>query len=146
MTLPSMPAGLASREYLRIAGGYGAQAAGTSPAGGLDVDNAGHVATDGDLTVDGGLAAGGGLLTVDPATDMVAARNLTVEGDFAVTGRDLAWAAWLHAADGFPTSNSGCSGPAQTQVRLREVEFRSLDFAPAVDQCVFRAIAATHSD
>lgn len=58
MTLPTMRSGTVSREFLRIAGGYGAPAAGASPAGGLDVDNAGHLATDGDVTVKGVIAAG----------------------------------------------------------------------------------------
>ncbi len=59
MTLPNMPDDLCGREYLRIAGGYGAQAAGNSPAGGLDVDNAGNLATDGDVTVGGNLDVSG---------------------------------------------------------------------------------------
>lgn len=50
MTLPTMRSGIVSREFLRIAGGYGSAALGTSPVGGLDIDNAGHLATDGDLT------------------------------------------------------------------------------------------------
>ncbi len=59
MTLPGMPPDIVSREYLRVGGGYGAAAAGLSPAGGLDVDNAGNVATDGSLTIGGGLSIGG---------------------------------------------------------------------------------------
>ena len=58
MNLPSMGTGLVSRELLRIAGGYGALAEGISPAGGLDIDNAGHMATDGDVTVGGELSVG----------------------------------------------------------------------------------------
>ncbi len=53
MALPSMRSGVISREFLRIAGGYGAPAQGRSPAGGLDIDNAGNLATDGELTADG---------------------------------------------------------------------------------------------
>ena len=48
MALPTMRSGLVSREFLRVAGGYGAPSLGTSPAGGLDIDNAGNFATDGD--------------------------------------------------------------------------------------------------
>ncbi|MBI2421422.1 MAG: hypothetical protein HYV27_01240 [Candidatus Hydrogenedentes bacterium] len=58
MTLPNMPDDCSSREFLRVAGGYGAAPAGDSPAGGLDVDHAGNAATDGDLTVRGILATG----------------------------------------------------------------------------------------
>ncbi len=60
MGLPVMRDGVASREFLRIAGGYGALAAGASPAGGLDIDDAGNLATDGDVTVEGVLDIGGG--------------------------------------------------------------------------------------
>jgi len=45
-----MRAGITGREYVRVAGGFGAPALGTSPAGGLDIDNAGNLATDGDVT------------------------------------------------------------------------------------------------
>lgn len=58
MTLPNMPAHPASREFLRVGGGYGVSAEGQSPAGGLDVDDAGNLATDGDAVVDGTLDAG----------------------------------------------------------------------------------------
>lgn len=129
-----MESGQVSREFLRIAGGYGALAEGNSPAGGLDIDNSGHFATDGDVTVDGNLSAGGGALVVDQATALVTAQNLTIEQDFSITGRDLTWSQYLHAADGFPTSISGCSPVSQTQVRLREVEYRSLDFDNSLDQ------------
>lgn len=58
MALPTMRSSLVSREYLRIGGGYGAGQEGTSPAGGLDVDNGGNLATDGDVTIKGVLSAG----------------------------------------------------------------------------------------
>lgn len=50
MALPTMRAGVIGREFLRIAGGFGSAALGSSPAGGLDIDNAGNLATDGDVT------------------------------------------------------------------------------------------------
>ena len=56
MTLPAMPTNPVGREYLRVAGGYGSPPEGTSPAGGLDVDNAGNLATNGDATIAGNLA------------------------------------------------------------------------------------------
>lgn len=49
MPLPSLPETLFSREFLRIGGGYNAPAAGASPAGGLEVDHAGNLATNGSL-------------------------------------------------------------------------------------------------
>lgn len=58
MTLPNVPASYVGREHVRTGGGYGAPAAGQSPAGGLDADNAGNLAMDGDLTVKGILHAG----------------------------------------------------------------------------------------
>ncbi len=75
MTLPSMRAGTASREFLRIAGGHGAAAAGSSPAGGLDVDNAGNLATDGDVSVDGTLDARGGRLENSTGDLLLAAQH-----------------------------------------------------------------------
>ena len=53
MNVPSMNPEEVSREFLRIAGGYGVAAMGQSPARGLDIDNAGNLATDGDVTIDG---------------------------------------------------------------------------------------------
>jgi hypothetical protein len=57
MTLPALPSSAPSREGLRVGGGYNAPAAGASPAGGLDIDGAGHLATNGDVTVGGTLFA-----------------------------------------------------------------------------------------
>lgn len=61
MTLPSMPEHPVSREFLRVSGGYGVAAEGQSPAGGLDVDDAGNLATDGDAAIDGTLDVGNDL-------------------------------------------------------------------------------------
>ncbi len=58
MSLPSMSSNSTSREFLRIGGGYGVAQVGTSPAGGLDIDHAGHLATDGDVTIKGVVFAG----------------------------------------------------------------------------------------
>lgn len=63
MNLPAMPSNPCSRETLRIGGGYNAPALGASPAGGLDIDNAGNCALDGDLTVAGDVSLGGEVLT-----------------------------------------------------------------------------------
>lgn len=62
MTEPSMPSAVCARESLRVGGGFGAAAAGASPAGGLDVDDAGNLATDGDVTVAGVIDARGGVV------------------------------------------------------------------------------------
>ncbi len=59
MTLPVTPAQLVGCEHLHVGGGYGSAAAGTSPAGGMSVDHAGHAALSGDLTVDGAFSAAG---------------------------------------------------------------------------------------
>lgn len=59
MTLPAIPSQLVGRDYLAVGGGYGTVAAGTSPAGGMSVDNAGHAALNGDFTIDGALSVGG---------------------------------------------------------------------------------------
>jgi len=53
-----MPAKPTTREALRIGGGYDAPEQGASPAGGLDIDPAGNLATNGDVTVKGQLFAG----------------------------------------------------------------------------------------
>lgn len=74
MALPTMRAGITSREFLRIAGGFASPAAGTSPAGGLDIDNAGNLATDGDITAAGNVDIDGDL-TVDTDTLHVDAVN-----------------------------------------------------------------------
>lgn len=89
MTLPDIPTDMVSKEYLRIGGGYGAAAAGLSPAGGLDVDNAGNVATDGDCTIGGGLSIGGQV-----------AGPLTFNGDLrqGPAGCDKTW--FSHIAPG----------------------------------------------
>lgn len=86
MALPNMRPGLTSREFLRIAGGYQAPALGTSPAGGLDVDNAGNIATDGDLTIDGAGSFGG---------------DLSIAGSLRTTGAgvDKTWSQYVGAQE-----------------------------------------------
>lgn len=86
MALPNMRAGLTSREFLRIAGGYQAPALGTSPAGGLDVDNAGNIAADGDLTIDGAGSVGG---------------DFSVSGSLRTTGAgvDKTWSHYVGAQE-----------------------------------------------
>ncbi len=88
MALPSIPSGYVGREYLRVGGGYGSAAAGVSPAGGLDVDSAGHLATDGDVTIAGKLSA----------TSM---DNVQFTGQLraSVGGVDKTWSRWIGATD-----------------------------------------------
>ncbi len=71
MALPTMRSGLVSREFLRVAGGYGAPSLGTSPAGGLDIDNAGNIATDGDVSIKGVLSVGSTPLVLTNAAGLV---------------------------------------------------------------------------
>ena len=145
MALPSMRNGLVSQEYLRIAGGYGATPSGESPAGGLDVDNSGHVATDGDVTIEGDLSAGDGILAVDTGTGLVTVQDFCVEEDFDITGKDLTWSTFLHAADGFPTTANGCNAVTQTEIRVREVEYRSLGFPNVGDtRAIFNLVLPQH--
>ena len=122
MTLPSMPANLVNREYLRIAGGYGSAAEGTSPAGGLDADNAGNLAMDGDFTVggnaqvDGDLAVDGdaqidGGLAVDGDLSLAGqvSGDLTFSGDLrqGVSGCDKTWSVMLRPGAGIEPYNAG---------------------------------------
>ena len=88
MSLPSIPSGEVSRDYLRIAGGYGASAMGQSPAGGLDIDNAGHLATDGDVTVDGVIDAKGGNLVNSTGNLTLDAQNSAAHSTVYVKNSD----------------------------------------------------------
>lgn len=103
MTLPNMPTPMISREYLRVGGGYGVAAEGNSPAGGLDVDNAGNLAMDGDLTV-------GGALRLGPA------------------GVDKTWSCWLDAATALRSTSNPPAGPNTTWNSDYRGNFHSLDF------------------
>ena len=92
MTLPTMRSEVCSREFLRVAGGYDAVAQGDSPAGGLDVDNAGNLATNGDTTLGGtlnvaGAAALAGGLSVSGAASF--GGKATVEGAVRGDGLDV---------------------------------------------------------
>lgn len=92
MALPNMRPGLTSREFLRIAGGYQAPALGKSPAGGLDVDNAGNMATDGDLTIDGAGSFGG---------DLAVTGDLSIAGSLRTSpdGVDKTWSHYVGAQE-----------------------------------------------
>ncbi len=117
MALPVMDSDLVSREYLRIGGGYGASALGQSPAGGLDVDNGGNVATNGDVTIEGALTVG------------QIAGNLSVEGVFEN------WSCWIPAREMWPEGSGGGSavGPTRT-IWAWGRETQTYDFAPSVQQ------------
>ncbi len=138
MTLPSMPTGIVGREYVRVAGGYGAPSSGTSPAGGLDIDAAGHLATDGDMALGGQLDVQSGSLgnstgnlsldalsaTADSTitfknSDATYETQVTVEGDLLVQGNlelgsagvNRSWSAWLRATDGLGNGGNPPTGP-----------------------------------
>jgi hypothetical protein len=94
-----MPPALTSREHLRIGGGYNAPATATSPAGGLDADNAGNLATNGDLTLGGNLTLNGHV-----------SGTLTYNGNLqpGPTGCNKAWYKDLTPGNGL---HPGTSGP-----------------------------------
>ncbi len=98
MTLPTLPSSINSREYLRIGGGYGSPATGSSPAGGLDVDHAGNLAADGDATIGGDLSLGG-----------VVGSDLHFAGDLrqGSGGCDKTWFTVLHPGAGIEPGTSG---------------------------------------
>lgn len=81
MPLPTLPADWFSREFLRIGGGYNAPATGTSPAGGLDIDNAGNLATNGGLTIAQELLLGG-VITLPIQDRTIASDQITVTSSF----------------------------------------------------------------
>lgn len=112
MALPTMRPGLTSREFLRIAGGYNSAALGTSPAGGLDIDNAGNVAADGDLTVDGDVTVGG-VLALGP------------------TGIDKTWSRYFGAGTVVP---AGASAVTVVTFQAGDVRLPVMDFAQGVEQ------------
>ncbi len=118
MTLPSIPSGTTSREYLRIGGGYGVGAVGSSPAGGADIDRAGNVAADGDLTIDGMVSAGAGL---------------TFAGAFSrgPGGVDKTWQVALSATDFWPDATLGPTGPVLTVFSDNRFEAQALTYADA---------------
>ncbi len=85
MALPTMRTNVTSREFLRVAGGYHAPAEGSSPAGGLDVDNSGNLATDGAITVDGSLSTGSLDCTGNAAVHgILSTADLRFSGDLEV--------------------------------------------------------------
>ena len=134
MTLPNMRSGLTSREFLRIAGGFGASALGKSPAGGLDVDNAGNIATDGDVTIGGALEVQSGLM---------------VDGDFQLeaNGVNRAWSTWLDAEAGVPSGGTPATGPTSWDLRSdRKIQTLDYDTASALIDATFQAILAPDYD
>lgn len=88
MALPNMRSGVVSREFLRIAGGYESPALGTSPAGGLDVDNAGNLATDGDITTKGGVDVQGGDIVNSTGDLVLDAQNAAADSTIYLKNSD----------------------------------------------------------
>lgn len=119
MALPEMPSGIASREYLRVGGGLGSAAAGDSPAGGLDIDHAGRLATDGDVTVKGALSVGTlGQLQADAAGNIQTAGNFSASGSAVFQG-GFGFGGTLISGDGVFTDHRlqvGGSGEALLNV------------------------------
>lgn len=158
MSLPSMRSGLVSREFLRIAGGFGVAALGKSPAGGLDIDNAGNLATDGDITTKGEVDVQGGKinntigdLTLDAQNDAADSTiylknsdgtykaNVDVEGDLEVGGAltlgadgvNKTWSVWLGPETAILGATTFPSGPIRTWNGDFGGNFNSLDFDKA---------------
>jgi len=117
MTLPNMPSNPVSREYVRIAGGYGAAALGSSPAGGLDIDDAGNLATNGDVTVEGEVTAG----------DVLFSGELRA----ASGGCDKTWSRFVAAKEIAPIT---AAGPTVVEFRNSRVYVPLIDFADSVQR------------
>ena len=89
MAVPTMRPGITSREFVRVAGGFGSAAVGASPTGGLDIDNAGNLATDGDVTANAvgiGTSAGTERLHVFTSAD----ESIVAEVECTSTGASAA--------------------------------------------------------
>lgn len=130
MPLPNLPSEFAGREYLRVGGGYGAPATGQSPAGGLDVDNAGNFAASGDGAIDGALTVG-------------SVGDLTFTGDLkaGAGGVDRTWNVSLPADRFWPDSTNGPTGPTLTQFTGNRYEAMSLGFPTAINRRAYALIA-----
>lgn len=122
MTLASMGARPRCLEELRIGGGYA-----SAPDGGVDIDKAGNIASDGDLSVNAVFAEGdlniGGSGEIDG--------NLKVHGALEVGGgtTDKGWSRFLSSkADGWPRLSGGCSAPVLIELRPNIIETYVLDF------------------
>lgn len=95
-------------ENLRIGGGYNA-----GPDGGADFDQAGNIAANGTLDLDGDATIGGGL---------------DVGGDFSVAGVDTTWSIYLPASLGMPDPALPCAPFAIANWRNYQVATGSLAF------------------
>lgn len=104
-------------EELRIGGGYG-----SAPDGGADFDQAGNIAANGGLEVDGAAAFGGGA---------------TVAGDFAVTGVDTTWSVYLPAHLGMPDPALPCGPVNISNWRNYQVATASLAFDPNAPEAAY---------
>jgi hypothetical protein len=133
MTLPNLGNNPRYLEELRIGGGYDA-----SPNGGIDMDNAGNLAANGDLTLDGSLDLGvdlmlGGDLHTDGDADING--DCTVGGDLQVDGTNTTWSTYLSAKDGWPAVSSGAAGPTPLHFGVNtDQSVYTLDFDKDVDK------------
>ncbi|MBX3175898.1 MAG: hypothetical protein KF886_00915 [Candidatus Hydrogenedentes bacterium] len=109
-----MPVSLGSHprhlEELRIGGGYG-----SAPDGGADFDRAGNIAASGSLDLGGPAAF---------------ESDVTVAGDFAVTGVDTTWSAYLPASLGMPDPALPCGPVTPVSWRNFHVATPTLAFDP----------------
>ncbi len=104
-------------EELRIGGGYG-----SVPDGGADFDGAGNVAANGTLHVDGAATFGD---------------DVTVGGDFSVTGVDTTWSVYLPANLGMPDPLLPCGPVGITNWRNYQVATASLAFDAASPEAAY---------
>ena len=91
MALPSVGSAPRYIEEIKIGGGYG-----SSPDGGVDVDKAGNMAADGDLTV-------GGTVDVKGGTIVNSTGAVEIDSDFkmGISGVDKTWTTYYGASDVF---------------------------------------------
>lgn len=104
-------------ENLRIGGGYNA-----GPDGGADFDQAGNIAANGTLDLDGDATIGGGL---------------DVGGDFSVAGVDTTWSIYLPASLGMPDPALPCAPFAIANWRNYQVATGSLAFDPVNPEAAY---------
>ena len=88
MTLPSIGPSPRYLEELRIGGGYG-----SAPDGGVDLDKAGNIAADGDLTIKGNVDVRGGSLQNSTGNVTIDAVNASADSTIYLKNSDATYKA-----------------------------------------------------
>lgn len=104
-------------EELRIGGGYN-----SSPDGGADFDKTGNIAANGSLSIGGAATFGD---------------DVSVAGDFAVTGVDTTWSIYLPASQGMPDPSLPCAAFAIANWRNFQVATGALAFDPTSPEAAY---------